>query len=210
EQHLPEMVAEFYARSKDDKGVYTFEVDGAKKLYAAYGAERGPKTPEELDVRATANHALHPSAVAVARCAFLQALDELAKLPPEDPRRAVFVTNGGCAAGKGSLTEIVKGSSGGKFNFGAVWDAAGEGDAQENGWILAAARARGLKVTYGFVESDPLLTYNGVLERAQGTGRIVDPVTFARSYVKGQENMREFLDSPEYKAAVARGEVDAV
>src|SRR5690606_26543085 len=66
------------------------------------------------------------------------------------------------------------------------------------------------KVTYGFVESDPTVTYNGVLDRAQSTGRIVDPVTFTRSYIKGQENMKAFLDSPEYKAAVANGEADAV
>jgi len=191
-------------------GAYVFEVDGAKKLYAAHGGGKAPEGADQLDVRATANHALHPAAVAIARLSFLKALDVMAGYEATDPRRAVFVTNGGCASGKGSLADIVKGTKGGKFEFGAVWDAAGEGDAQENGWILQAAQARGLKVTYGFVESDPLLTYNGVLDRAQSTGRIVDPVTFSRSYVKGQENMRAFLESPEYKAAVDRGEVDAV
>ncbi|MEO8701021.1 MAG: DUF4157 domain-containing protein [Kofleriaceae bacterium] len=211
ETNLEAMVNEFYSRSKDDKvGAHIFEVDGAKKLYAAYGGGKAPSTPDELDVRATANHALHPAAVAIARLAFLQSLDELSALSPTDPRRAVFVTNGGCASGKGSLTEIVKNAKGGKFPFGAVWDAAGEGDASENGWILAAARSRGLKVSYGFVESDPTVTYNGVLDRAESTGRIVDPVTFTRSYVKGQENMREFLNSPEYLDAVAKGEVEAV
>ncbi|HEY1554244.1 MAG TPA: hypothetical protein VGF94_05385 [Kofleriaceae bacterium] len=210
EKHLPEMVEEFYARSLGSDGVYTFEVDGAKKLYEKYGTQKAPQTPEQLDVRATANHALHPTAVAIARLAFLKALDAMSTMDPKDPRKAVFVTNGGCAAGKGSLTDIVKGAAGGKFNFGAVWDAAGEGDSQENGWILQAARSRGIKVTYGFVESDPMLTYNGVLERAQGTGRIVDPVTFSRSYVRGQENMRAFLESKEYQDAVARGEVEAV
>ncbi len=211
EAHLPEFVDEFFARSKDDKvGSYVFEVDGAKKLYAAYGAGKAPEGADQLDVRATANHALHPAAVAIARLAFLKALDQMASLPATDPRKTVFVTNGGCASGKGSLTEIVKQKNGGKFEFGAVWDAAGEGDAQENGWILSAAKSRGIKVTYGFVESDPLVTYNGVLERAQGTGRIVDPVTFARSYVRGQENMREFLASPEYQEALKRGDVAAV
>ncbi|MBA2539352.1 MAG: hypothetical protein H0V17_06945, partial [Deltaproteobacteria bacterium] len=211
EQHLDAMVGEFYNRSRDDgMKAHVFEVDGAKKLYVAYGGGKAPGSPDELNVRATANHALHPAAVAIARLAFLKHLDHLKSLDPNDPQRSVLVTNGGCAAGKGSLTGIVKDADGGKFKFGAVWDAAGEGDASENGWILAAASARGLKVTYGFVESDPTVTYNGVLDRAESTGRIVDPVTFTRSYVKGQENMRAFLESPEYQAALARGDVETV
>jgi hypothetical protein len=211
EQNLPAALAEYTQRSFDQKvGTYIFEVDAAKKLYEAYGPAKAPEGADQLDVRASANHALHPAAVAVARIAFLSQLDTMSKLPDGDPRKSIFVTNGGCASGKGSLSEIVKNKNGGKFEFGAVWDAAGEGDAQENSWILQAAQARGLKVTYGMVESDPNVTYNGVLERADSTGRIVDPITFARSYVRGQENMRAVLDSPEYKAAVERGDVDSV
>lgn len=211
EQNLPAAVAEYTARSYDkEKGTYVFEVDAAKKLYEAYGAGKAPEGADQLDVRASANHAMHPAAVAIARAAFLTHIDTLAALPAGDSRRSIFVTNGGCASGKGSLGNIVKDHNDGKFEFGAMWDAAGEGDAQENGWILQAAQARGLKVTYGMVESDPSVTYNGVLDRAGSSGRIVDPVTFARSYVRGQENMRAFLDSPEYKAAQARGEVDAI
>jgi hypothetical protein len=211
EQNLDAMVGEFYQRSRDDKmNAHVFEVDGAKKLYVAYGGGKAPASPDETQVRATANHALHPAAVAIARLAFLQHLDHLKSLDPNDPQRSVLVTNGGCASGKGSLTGMVQDMAGGKFKYGAVWDAAGEGDASENGWILQAAQARGLKVTYGFVESDPNVTYGGVLDRAESTGRIVDPVTFTRSYVKGQENMRAFLESPEYQAALARGDVETV
>ncbi|MBA3452341.1 MAG: hypothetical protein H0T42_04510, partial [Deltaproteobacteria bacterium] len=209
EADLPGAVDQFFGMSLRD-GVYQFEVDGAKKLYAKYGKDKAPQGDEQLDVRATANHAMHPAAVAVARLAFLRALDQMQALPDNHPKKSVFVTNGGCASGKGSLTSIVRDQAGGNFNFGAVWDAAGEGDAAENGWILEAAQARGIKVTFGFVESDPMLTYNGVLERAKGTGRIVDPVTFTRSYVRGQKNMRAFLESPEYQKAVADGEVDAI
>lgn len=208
EADLPSIVERFYASSKKADGSHTFEVDGAKKMYAAYGAGAAPDGADQLHVRATANHALHPTAVAIARVAFLQHLDAMASLPADHPQRAILVTNGGCAAGKGSLTDIVKGNAGGKFKFGGVWDSAGEGDASENMWILKAAQARGLKVTFGFVESDPNVTYGGVLDRAEASGRIVDPVTFTRSYVKGQENMRAFLDSPEYKAALANGEVE--
>ena len=55
------------------------------------------------------------------------------------------------------------------------------------------------------VENDPAVQYEAVLGRAMAKGRIVDPVTFARSYVNGQKNFRAFLDSPDYQAAVASG-----
>ena len=161
-------------------------------------------------MRATANHALHPAAVAVTRVAFLKALDQIMALPANDPRRNIFVTNGGCAAGKGDLSKIVKQQNDEKFPFGVVWDAAGEGDAQENAWILEAAKQRGLKVTFGFVENDPMFTYNAVLNRALGSGRIVDPITFARSYARGQKNMHDFMQSSDYKDAVANGQAETI
>lgn len=208
EKNLEQFVNNFFAASKGkgDSETYQFEVDGAKKMYAAYGAGK-EMTDAQLEVRATANHALHPTAVAIARLAFLKRLDQLQSLAPDDPLRHVFVTNGGCASGKGSLFGVAEGQLGKQNRFGAVWDAAGEGDAQENGWILQAAKARGLKVTYGFVENDPMANYKGVLERALSTGRIVDPVTYARSYVRGQANMKEFLSSPEYQEMLASGQV---
>ncbi len=210
EADLPGMRDAFLAMSFDKKlGTHVFEVDGAKKLYEQYGAGKKAENDAQLRVRVTANHALHPTAVAVARLAFLKRLDELGALPKESPQRAVFVTNGGCAAGKGSLSGLVRESTG-SFDFGAVWDAAGEGDAQENGWILAAAQARGLKVVYGYAENDPMKTYQSVLQRAEGSGRIVDPVTFARSYTRGQANMKAFLESDAYKQAVASGQASAL
>ena len=183
-------------------GCHVFEVDAAKRLYHPYETD--------LRVRAVANHALHPAGVAIARLAFLEILDRLAKLPSGDPRRSVFVTNGGCAAGKGNLVEMVRSLRDGAFDFGAVWDAAGEGDAQENAWILEAIRHRSLSVVFGFVENNPLQTYEAVLDRALATGRIVDPLTFTRSYVRGQENMRAFLASAAYRGAATDGYADAI
>ena len=77
EKNLETIVADFYKASagKGDKAdTFTFEVDGAKKMYAAYGAGK-EMSPAELQVRATANHALHPTAVAIARLSFLKRLD---------------------------------------------------------------------------------------------------------------------------------------
>ncbi len=186
-----------------------YEVDAMKRLAEGYGTASRPANDEERRFRLRYNHALHPSAVVVARLAFLQKLDELAALPEGDVRRQVFVTNGGCAAGKGSLTGIVKRQLG-DIPFGAVWDAAGEGDGLENAWILKACQARNLKVVFGYVENDATQTYNAVLGRAGVASRVVDVATFANSYVEGSRSMKRFLDSPEYRQAVEAGMATAV
>lgn len=186
-----------------------FEVDGIKRLVPEYGSGGKPATPDEYRFRLAFNHALHPGAVALARLAFIARLDELARLPEGDPLKQVFVTNGGCAAGKGSLTEIVKNALGDKATFGAVWDAAGEGDALENAWILRAALDRGIGVVFGYAEADPVTRYRGVLERAENTGRVVDVMTFVNSYADGAAVFRAFLDSAEYRAAVSAGRAAA-
>ncbi len=186
-----------------------FEVDAMKRLLPEYGQGSKPATDAERAYRLENNHALHPTAVAIARMAFTDRLDALAKLPDGHPLKQIFVTSGGCAAGKGDLTGIVKDAMGDKATFGAVWDAAGEGDAGENAWVLKAAQARGLKVVYGYAEADPVTRYQSVLERAGGSGRVVDVMTFINSYVDGAVEMRRFMDSPEYKQAVADGQVSA-
>lgn len=193
------------AAGSEDQPV--FEVDGMKRLVPEYGAAGKPGNPAEYGFRLAHNHALHPSAVALARLAFLRRLEVLGTLPDGDGRKQVFVTNGGCAAGKGSLTAIVKDALGDKSTFGAVWDAAGEGDALENAWILEVAGRRGVRVVYGYAEADPATRYQGVLERGADTGRVVDVLTFINSYCDGAAAFRDFLGSPEYGRAVASGRV---
>lgn len=183
-----------------------YEVDAVKHLFEGYGVGRAPANPAEARFRLTQNHALHPTAVAVARLAFIERLDALQRLPAGDPRRVVFVTGGGCAAGKGDLFSMARSALGPDVRFGAVWDAAGEGNALENAWILAAARARGLKVVFGWAEADPAIRYDAVLARAASSGRVVDVLTFVDSYVQGVTVFRRFLESPAYRAAEAGGE----
>lgn len=205
--HLFVEGAELLAR-RDDLDTSIYEVDAMKRLYGAYGQGSEPANTQERLVRAESNHALHPTSVAVARLAFLKKLDELQALPETDPKRRVFVTNGGCAAGKGTLTDIVKRQLG-ELPFGAVWDAAGEGDALENSWVLEACLHRGLKVVFGFADNDPTRTYADVLVRGAGSGRIVDVLTFTNSYVEGTKNMRAFMTSPAYQQAEASGMAQA-
>lgn len=182
-----------------------FEVDGIKRLVPEYGSAGKASSPEEYRFRLEHNHALHPAAVLLARLAFIGRLDELAALPAGDPLKRVFVTNGGCAAGKGSLTDIVKNALGDKAVFGAVWDAAGEGDALENDWILRAATERGIDVVFGYAQADPVTRYEGVLIRGEDTGRVVDVMTFVNSYADGARVFRDFLASEGYRRAVAEG-----
>src|SRR5262249_18706967 len=112
-------------------------------------------------------------------------------------------------AGKGTLTNIVKQQMG-DIPFGAVWDAAGEGDAKENAWILQACQARGIKTVFGFAANDPTKTYEAVLSRGANAGRIVDVATVANSYVEGTKNMAAFLSSKEFQEAQKAGTAAAV
>lgn len=192
------------AAHDEELGTMVFEPDGLKRLYAPYGTAEKPASPDERKVRAEANHALHPTATLLARLAFLERLDELQKLPADDPKRTVFVTSGGVAAGKGDMDETVKLQFGG-FPFGAMWDSAGESDGLENAWVLQAAQARGLKTVFAYAANEPAEQYIRSLDRGQRTGRFVDVVTFAHSYVEGAKNLRALLESPEYLAAKKAG-----
>lgn len=188
----------------EELGTMVFEPDGVKRLYAPYGTDGVPSSDAERKVRAEANHALHPAATVVARLAFLKRLDALQRLPEGDPKRTIFATAGGCAAGKGDMDETVKLQFGG-FPFGAMWDSAGESDGLDNAWVLEAAQARGLKGVFAFAANEAEGNYQQVLNRGIRTGRFVDVVTFASSYVEGTKNMRAFLGSPAYRQAAAAG-----
>jgi hypothetical protein len=210
QQHLEHTIQGAELLAKDPNSpTAIYEVDAMKRLYPEYGVGKRAASGAEQEVRLTSNHALHPTSEAVARLAFLKRLDEMARLPDGDARKQVFVTNGGCAAGKGSLTEIVKQHLG-DVPFGAVWDAAGEGNALENAWVLKAARARGLKTVFGFANNDGQVQYRDVLARAEYSGRVVDVATFAESYTEGPKNFRKFLASPEYQAAQKAGAATSI
>jgi hypothetical protein len=183
---------------------HIYEVDLAKRCFPAYGRASKPATDEERRVRAEGNVALHQVATAVAKLAFLERLEKLAELPDDDPNKLVLVTTGGCAAGKGSLVDLLKVQQP-DLAFGAVWDAAGENNALENPWILHECATRGIPAIFGYVHADPEQKIHAVLGRALDQGRMVDIVPFAYSYVDGAKNMAAFLESSEYLEAQAKG-----
>jgi hypothetical protein len=135
---------------------------------------------------------VHQTSNAIAKRAFMQHLDELAKLPKDDPKRSVLVTNGGVAAGKGYALTNVEETKSIADQVGAVWDSAGEQNGTESPWVIEECKKRGLKTTMVFVDSDPKETWEnpkrGVVERAKKKGRMVDARVFADSYAIGAKN----------------------
>ncbi len=151
------------------------------------------------------NAAIHQTANAVAKRAFLIYLDEVVADLPEE-QRSVLVTNGGCAAGKGSSVrragdpeEAHHGLLPVAEQVGAIWDAAGEQNATENAWVYEECRKRGIKPIFAYVWADPETTWDhpdrGVIRRAIKKGRMVDARLFADSYALGAKNMKAFVDT---------------
>lgn len=168
----------------------TYGTDDAKVLADAWSH---PDIETRAKNRATLNLALHQTANAITKRAFLQELDTL-KAGDE-----LLVTVGGCGAGKGYALKNVPQALELKQRAKAVWDSAGDQNATENQWIQQEAEKRGLKVNYVFVHADPKVQWadpgRGVVARAADPkdGRMVDAHVFADSYALGVKNHAEFV-----------------
>lgn len=168
---------------------YTFETDQAKCLSDDWN---DTDLDTQMKKRQLHNNALHQTANAIVKRAFLQHLNTL------KPGDNVLVTVGGCGSGKGYTlknTELGKNLT---AEAKAVWDSAGDQNATENPWILEECEKRGLKVTYAYVAGDPKVSWadpnRGVVKRAHDNsdGRMVDAAVFADSYVMGAKNHHAF------------------
>lgn len=207
EKHVDALVSE-YQRRLDNREIgdapNIYNTDDAKLLSGDYNPRGVPKQ-DNLDAKSRYNLAVHATANAIAKRAFVKKLDEIAQMP-EDKRR-VLVTSGGVAAGKGYAIGKVEKVNAIAQQVAAVWDAAGEQNATENPWIMAECRKRGIRPTFVFVNADPQTTWEnpkgGVVERAGGKGRMVDARPFAESYVLGAKNFHAF-----HEANKGRGDAD--
>lgn len=189
------------------KNANVFETDAAKAMVPEWTRPdlppdgKDPKTgftilhPERAKARALLNTALHGTANAIVKKAFLKRLDEIEKMPEE--QRKVLVTSGGVAGGKGSA---LKASPALASSVAATWDAAGEANATENPWVLEECEKRGIKPTFLFVSADPKKTWPGAVARAKGIGRMVDAKVFADSYALGAKNFKAFHDKNKGRA----------
>jgi hypothetical protein len=191
EKNPKQVSKDFLAMVLDGKKPPTFGTDDAKMLTAEWSGEPG----EERSVRrATLNTALHQTANAVAKRAFLEHLDTLGK------GDSVLVTVGGCGAGKGYSLGNVDIAKDAAAKAQAVWDSAGDQNATENPWIQAEAEKRGLAVTYVYVHANPKVSWadpnRGVIKRANNPedGRMVDADVFADSYAIGAQNHLAFSE----------------
>lgn len=192
----PNKVAREYYEAATAQGGITFSTDDAKLLSDHYNPEGSDE--ENKKARAELNLAVHQTANAIAKRAFLTRLDALADLPEDDPMRAVLVTSGGVASGKGFALRNSPEAADLQRMAGAIWDAAGEQFATENPWILEECRKRGLRPVFAYVDADPRETWaggaRGVVSRAQQEGRMVDARLHSESYELGAQNFKAFYD----------------
>ena len=181
-------------KGKGENVVPTFETDAAKMLSGDYN-NKSASAEEQLDAKGVYNTAVHQTAHAIAKRAFVDYLHNVvAKLPEE--KRNIIKSDGGCGSGKGYLVENCLGNLGDKV--GAIYDAAGEQNSTENEWILDECKKAGVKPTFVFVHADPTTTWEdpkgGVISRAKGKGRMVDARLYADSYAEGAKNFKAFYD----------------
>jgi hypothetical protein len=169
----------------------TFGTDEAKNLVPEW-AHPGLSPSQRAHNRATLNLALHQTANAIAKRAFVRELDTL------KPGDEIMVTVGGVGAGKGYALKKVPQALAVKARSKVVWDSAGDQNATENPWIQHEAERRGLKVNYVYVHADPKVSWAhpgaGVIKRAGDPkdGRMVDAQVFADSYAIGARNHAAF------------------
>lgn len=183
-------------------GPNIFATDEAKGLFDKW---RGTKvvgadgktdlSPETKAFRSTMNTALHQTANAITKRAFVRYLDNVVmKLPLES--RQVLVTAGGVAAGKGYAIANVSDVNTISKMAAATWDSAGEQNSTELPWLAEECKKRGIAMTAVYVHANPHETWEnpqrGVVERAGKKGRMVDARVFADSYSHGARNFAEF------------------
>lgn len=192
EQKSEEMTNDFLDIVKSGKKPPTFGTDDAKILSAAWSGDEGE---DRSSRRALFNTALHQTANAIAKRAFMKHLDSMEK------GQSILVTVGGCGAGKGYSLKNVPVAQEAASKCHAVWDSAGDQNATENPWIQEEAEKRGLNVTYVFVNADPEVSWadpaRGAIKRANDPkdGRMVDAYVFADSYAIGAKNHAAFADA---------------
>jgi hypothetical protein len=176
-----------------------FGTDEAKRLSPDWMDQDNNK---QMVKRQTYNTALHQTANAITKKAFLNYLDAL------PAGGVVLVTNGGCGAGKGFSLENVPQAVELAKRASVVWDSAGDQNSTENTWILEEAQKRGLKVAYAYVHADPKVSWAhpkfGVVKRATSpkNGRMVDAAVFADSYAMGARNHQAFYEKHKDNPAV--------
>ena len=166
-----------------------FATDEAKGMHPVW---------KDKEQRSTYNTALHQTANAIAKKAFIEHLDEIVMQLPEEQRH-VLVTAGGVSAGKGFSIANNPEISSIANKAAAIWDSAGEQNSTEMPWVAQELESRGIKATFVYVHADPRKMWTnpefGAVKRAEKKGRMVDAHLYADSYVHGSKNFKAFHDA---------------
>ena len=153
---------------------------------------------ESKAFRSKYNTALHQTANALAKRAFVMYLEEVVSKQPED-QRSVLVSAGGVAAGKGYAIENVQQVNDISKAASATWDTAGEQNSTEMGWVADQCKRVGAHMTAVYVHAEPEGTWEnpdrGVVQRAANIGRMVDALPFVDSYTHGASNFHAFHEA---------------
>ena len=173
-------------KPKNDVERKTFATDDAKVLSEDYApTDDGLTIDQRKAARAKMNLAVHQTANAVAKAAFLMRLDQIALA---EGGGSVMITAGGVAAGKGFALENNKAAQAMAARAKVIWDTAGEQNSTELPWVIAEAKKRGLTVEILYVHQRPENSWPRVVSRAQKDGRMVDARLHAESYAEGARN----------------------
>jgi hypothetical protein len=198
EAHPDKMASNFRSivleNAAKDNAPPTFGTDDAKVLSGDWSGDHLTLDQRAVN-RATYNCALHQTANAICKRAFLQHLDTL------KPGDEVTITAGGCAAGKGFALSNIPEMVDIKSRSKAVWDAAGDQNSTENEWLHGELSKRGLKGNYVYVYADPEEQWahpdRGAVKRAQSPkdGRMITTQVYTDSHVEGPKNFQSFVDN---------------
>ena len=194
ERDPAKMVNDYMADVASSQTPNTFSTDDAKRRSSDYVKDKA--------TMAQYNIAVHQTANAIAKAAFVKYLDDVVvKLPVE--QQSIMVTAGGVAAGKGYALDNVERTQALAKLAGAVYDTAGEQNSTELPWLLAQAEKRGLRVAFVYIDADPHRTFDRVIERTVTKGRGVDGTLYADSYAIGAKNFKAFHDQNARKSNTA-------
>jgi hypothetical protein len=141
------------------------------------------------------NAAVHQTANAVAKKAFLMRLDQIRDDPTA--KKQILVTAGGVGAGKSFSIDNNDDAKALKAESSVIWDSAGEQNSTELPWVLDEAKKRGLTIAIIYVHKRPEQSWEnmkfGVTPRARDqSGRMVDARLHADSYAEGARNFDAF------------------
>ena len=174
-------------RPKSAEDQKTFGTDNAKDLSPDYNLPdaEGVSAENKKAAKGMMNLAVHQTANAVAKLAFIMRLDQIQQ---SEGGGTIMITAGGVAAGKGHAITNNALAKAMVERASVIWDTAGEQNSTELPWVIAEAKKRGLKVEILYVHQRPEKSWPRVITRAQKDGRMVDARLHAESYAEGARN----------------------